>query len=65
LATLLAPRGWAGMIYQSELHGERVVQPIPEERLLSFLAIRLLLDRFALAYTARTALGITAPVREF
>ena len=33
--------------------------------MLGFLATRLLLDRFALAYTARTALGIQAPVREF
>ncbi len=64
-ATLLALRGWGGMIHQVELHGDRVVQPIPPGSLVGFLAIRLLLDRFALAYTARTALGIHAPVREF
>ncbi len=64
-ATLLALRGWGGMIHQVELHGDRVVQPIPEGSLVGFLAIRLVLDRFALAYTARTALGINAPVREF
>ena len=64
-ATLLALRGWGGMIHQVELHGDRVVQPIPEGSLVGFVAIRLLLDRFALAYTARTALGLSAPVREF
>jgi uncharacterized protein YbcC (UPF0753/DUF2309 family) len=64
-ATLLALRGWGGMIHQVELHGDRVVQPIPEGSLVGFLAIRLLLDRFALAYTARSALGLSAPVREF
>ena len=60
-ATLLALRGWGGMVHQVELRGDRVVQPIPAGSLVGFLAIRLLLDRFALAYTARTALGITAP----
>ena len=64
-ATLLALRGWAGMIHQVEIHSDRVVQPIPEGSLVGFLAIRLLLDRFALAHTARTDLGIDAPVREF
>ena len=57
--------GWGGMIHQVELHGDRVVQPIPAGSMVGFLAIRLLLDRFALAYIARTALGIHAPVREF
>ncbi len=64
-ATLLALRGWGGMIHYVEHHGDRVVQPIPEGSLVGFLAIRLLLDRLALGYTARTALGIDAPVREF
>jgi uncharacterized protein len=64
-ATLLALRGWGGMIHQVELHGDRVVQPIAQGSLVGFLAIRLLLDRFALAHTARTALGLNAPVREF
>ena len=65
LATLLALRGWGGMIHQVELHGDRVVQAIPAGSLVGFLAIRLVLDRFALAFTARTTLGINAPVREF
>ena len=64
-ATLLALRGWAGMVHQVELRADRVVVPIPPGSLEEFLAIRLLLDRFALAYVVRTVLGIRAPVREF
>ena len=64
-ATLLALRGWAGMVRQIEARGDRVVHPVPQGSLVEFLAIRLLLDRFAVAYTARTSLGIKTPVREF
>ncbi|MFI5460022.1 MAG: putative inorganic carbon transporter subunit DabA [Isosphaerales bacterium] len=48
-ATLLALRGWGGMVQQIELRGDRVVRPVPEGSLTEFLAVRLLLDRFALA----------------
>ena len=51
-ATLLALRGWAGMVRQIEVRGDRVVQPVPPGSLVEFLAVRLLLDRFALAYAA-------------
>jgi uncharacterized protein YbcC (UPF0753/DUF2309 family) len=61
--TLLALRGWAGMIRQIEVRGDRVVQPVPADSLVEFLAIRLVLDRWALAYTARQALGYTGPLR--
>lgn len=64
-ATLLALRGWGGMVHQVELRADRVVVPIPPGSLEEFLAIRLLLDRFALAHTVRTVLGIRTPVREF
>ena len=48
--TLLALRGWGGMVHQIELRGDRAVHPIPESSLVDFLAIRLLLDRLAFAY---------------
>lgn len=64
-ATLLALRGWGGMLHQVEIRADRVVMPIPLGSLEEFLAIRLLLDRFALAHTVRTVLGIRSPVREF
>jgi uncharacterized protein YbcC (UPF0753/DUF2309 family) len=64
-ASLLALRGWAGMVRQIEERGDRVVQPVPAGSLVDFLAVRLLLDRFALTFSVRTALGITTPVSAF
>lgn len=63
-ATLLALPGWAGMIHQVELRGDRVRQPIPRGSLVEFLAVRLLMERFALAQTAQDTLGYTGPLRE-
>ena len=64
-ATFLALRGWAGMVHQIETRGDRVIHPVPQGTLVEFLAVRLLLDRFAIAYTARTSLGIKTPVGDF
>jgi len=64
-STLLALRGWGGMIQQVESRGDRVVRPIPQRSLVEFLAVRLILDRLALTYVAQTGLGIEAPVRGF
>jgi uncharacterized protein YbcC (UPF0753/DUF2309 family) len=64
-ATLLALRGWAGIVHQIEIRGDRAVRPVPAGSLVEFLAVRLLLDRYAAAYTARTSLGITTPVSAF
>ena len=48
--TLLALKGWAGMIYQAQVRPDRLpVERVPAD-LMDFLAVRLLLDRFALAY---------------
>ena len=51
-ATLLALRGWAGMIYQMETRGDRVGRSVPEKSIFEFLAVRLILDRLALAHVA-------------
>jgi uncharacterized protein YbcC (UPF0753/DUF2309 family) len=61
-ATLLALRGFGGMVHQVEVRGDRVTHPAPEGSLVEFLAVRLLLDRFALAHTAREALNYTGPL---
>ncbi len=61
-ATLLALRGWAGMLRFLEERGDRAVRPVPQGSLIEFLAVRLLLDRLALAHTAREALGFTGPL---
>ncbi len=55
-ATLLALRGWAGLLWQTEVRGDRVALPSPAGTLVEFLAVRLVLERLALAHTARQAL---------
>jgi uncharacterized protein YbcC (UPF0753/DUF2309 family) len=55
--TLLALRGWAGMTRFLEERPERAVRPILSGSLTEFLAVRLMLDRLALAAAARDAIG--------
>jgi uncharacterized protein len=53
LRTLLALRGWAGMIRQFEERPDRApVEPVPA-RLTDFLAVRLVFDRVATEWAAR------------
>ncbi len=56
-STILALRGWGGMVRQVEQRGDRVAHPAPAGSLVEMLAVRLLLDRLSLAHVARTALG--------
>jgi uncharacterized protein YbcC (UPF0753/DUF2309 family) len=56
-SSLLALRGWAGMIRQVELRSDAVAQPIPAGTLVEYLAVRLILERIALAHLARADLG--------
>ena len=63
-ATLLSLRGWARMVHPDRTCGDRVVQPAPAGSLSEFLAVRLILDRFALAYTAREAFDYEGPLAE-
>ncbi|HEY1786143.1 MAG TPA: putative inorganic carbon transporter subunit DabA, partial [Pirellulales bacterium] len=63
-ATMLALRGWASMILQNEVRADRVPVPVPPGSLVEFLAIRLVLDRLALAHVARKTLGHTGPLAE-
>lgn len=46
--TLLALRGFAGMIWQVETRGDRVAKPAPPGSLIEYLAVRLILERGAL-----------------
>jgi uncharacterized protein YbcC (UPF0753/DUF2309 family) len=62
-STLLALRGWAGMIHQVEIRADRVPCPIPGTSLVEFLAVRLILERLALAHVARSALDFHGPLR--
>jgi uncharacterized protein len=60
--SLLALRGWSGMIRQLELRGDRVALPVPTGSLVDLLAVRLLLDRLALAYLAAQHLSFAGPL---
>lgn len=60
--TFLALRGWGGIIQQMETRGDRVAQPIPAGSLTEFLAVRLLLERFALAQAAEESMGYMGPL---
>jgi uncharacterized protein YbcC (UPF0753/DUF2309 family) len=63
-STLLALSGWAGLLWQMEIRGDRFPQPAAPGALVEFLAVRLLLDRLAVAYMARESLGYTGPLDE-
>jgi uncharacterized protein len=61
-ATLLPLRGWGGIIRHTAERPDRVAIPTPADTLDEFLAVRLVLERLALAHAAREALGYTGPL---
>jgi hypothetical protein len=61
-ATLLALRGWGGMIWHVEQRADRVHHAIPQGSLVEFVAVRLLLERFALRAAAGSSLGWDGPL---
>ena len=61
-ASLVALRGWAGLIWQLDVRGDRVALPAPAGSLIEFLAVRLILERVALTYAARESLDYTGPL---
>lgn len=64
LSTSLALRGWAGMIWQLESNAEWTSNPAPSGSLVEFLAVRLILERLALAYVAKKKLAHAGPLSE-
>ncbi len=56
--TLLALRGWAGMTWQIETRPDRVFAHAPPASLVDFLAVRLLLERAALAHLVADELDL-------
>ena len=62
MQTLLALRGYAGMIWQLETRGDRAARPVPQGTLVEYVAVRLLLERFALEHVARESLGYRGPL---
>ncbi|MCU0877447.1 MAG: DUF2309 domain-containing protein, partial [Pirellulaceae bacterium] len=63
-ASLLALRGWAGMIHQLEARADRAALPAPQGSLTEFLAIRLILDRLAASYVAQRELQFVGPLTQ-
>ncbi|MCA9190006.1 MAG: DUF2309 family protein, partial [Planctomycetales bacterium] len=59
LQTLQALPGWGGMIWQMETNAEWTLRPAPAGTLVGFLAVRLILDRLAVAHAARQSIGWT------
>lgn len=62
-ASFLALRGWAGMVHEVETRSDRVKHPIAEGSLVEYLAVRLILERLALAYVAGEQLGYHGSLR--
>lgn len=63
-ASLLALRGWAGMLWHIETRSDRVPFPAPPGTLLQFLAVRLILDRVVIANIAADVLHYHGPLDE-
>jgi uncharacterized protein len=63
-ASLLALRGWAGMIWQMEVRPDRVALSAPSGSLVEFLAVRLILERLALAHVASTEMSYRGPLAD-
>lgn len=63
-STLLALRGFSGMIWQTEICPDRVFIPSPPGTLVEFLAVRLILDRLALSYAARDVFAFDGPIAD-
>lgn len=62
--SLLALRGWSGMIWQTETRPDRVYLSSPAGTLTEFLAVRLILDRLALQSCATEFLRYSGPLCE-
>lgn len=61
-ATLLALRGWAGMLWQLEVRPDRVPRSVAPGTLIEFLAVRLILERLALTHLATQELQTEQPL---
>ncbi len=59
---ILSLRGWGAMIWQTEVRPDRVYRYSPPGTFYEFIALRLILDRLALASVAKETIGFTAPI---
>lgn len=63
-ATLLALRGWAGMLWRLETDGSNAQRSVPPGTLVEYLAIRLILERLACLHLTEQTIGRTASLSE-
>jgi uncharacterized protein YbcC (UPF0753/DUF2309 family) len=63
-ATLLALRGWAGMVRQFEVRPDRVPAMALPATLAGYLAVRLLFERAAIEHVARNDIAFNGPLTE-
>ena len=63
-ADILALQGWAGLLWNMEVRGDRVAIPSPPGTLIEFVAVRLLLVRAALAHVAAGKLNYHGSLAE-
>jgi len=61
--SLLALRGWAGMVWQMESNAEWMPKPAPPGSLVEYVAVRLILERLAVISVARESLGFTGELQ--
>lgn len=62
--SLLALRGWAGMLWQTETRPDRVFRASPPGTLLQFLAVRLILDELAAEDVIRQQIGPSVNIQQ-
>jgi uncharacterized protein YbcC (UPF0753/DUF2309 family) len=62
--SLLALRGWSGMVWQMESRADRAARPAPPGSLVEMLAVRMILERHALAHLSAETLSFRGPLRE-
>ncbi|WP_231742622.1 DUF2309 domain-containing protein [Polystyrenella longa] len=62
--SVVALRGWFGMVWQMETEAEWMPHPAPKGSLVELLAIRLMLDRLAIEEVSREQLHFEGPLNE-
>jgi uncharacterized protein YbcC (UPF0753/DUF2309 family) len=62
IATIVALKGWAGLIRQMEIRADRVPFGAAPGTMIEFVAVRLVLERMALTHCARIAFDRECPL---
>lgn len=63
-SALIALRGWGALLHQMDVRGDRVPLPAKEGTVFEFLAIRLVLERFAIEYVAAQTVSASIPLKD-